>query len=592
MLQVFISNIQVQVTETTEIITNDDFDISNFSVRDTTGYTVYVIDVHCSFNYGNRKLKYQEQGGVIIYRHLLKQFEKCQDKLKVIFYSPISKENLAALKPENYVLTLLPFVELHPATEQYGIKPEEWTFNKVLEKAEKENCPQFNNASENLLSGWALANKGEISKGKSPLKVQTNSKKILFIDDQQSEWKESFSHLFGINTIQYIKNNKGHDIESQGAYRTKLKSNWESFVSLTKKAVENNPDLILSDFYLEENHDITKWKDISEICKISGFKLFNELRLIAPSIPYTFHTSSNKASIYKFLDANGADDWMIKDIRVDSSKNEKEENYLEFKNCIEKFLCGYTYIQLNVIWKKIDKIDTDISLFWWNVAAYSKLKETITGVLKESWFGLRRAARKELLFEQAIYNSEIGSEDSFTATSVINSMSKILELLGFGNIRGTANGNSGLAVIVNSMRNIASHGRRDLNCFSIRDGILANQLLLELLQQTGSRNNLIKIFPKPNYTLYPTGSKESYKYALLWLYLQLYNSGYINKHLKSYTTLVEERIFEIFEIAKNDTGFLNTLNSVFNKYKVIDATIKTRAIRKDLSGKFEIVTKL
>lgn len=564
MPRVFISNTKVQETENTDFIFSPSKGIEQLYEKeiDFTGNTVYVIDVHCTFKEAE---KMQQQGGVIIYRHLLKRFEKCQDKLKVVFYSPICKEDLVKLKPENYVLKLLLFIEC---------KYEEGQFESELSQIILDNkFPQFNNASENLLSGWALA--GQV-------KIETNNKKILFIDDQQSEWKETFLQLFLPNVIQYIKNAKGIEIESQAAYRTKLKSNWNSFTALIANAVGNKPDLILSDFYLEENHDITKWKDVSEIQKVSGYKLFNKIRVLAPSIPYTFHTSSNKASIYKSLDANGVDDWIVKDVRIEASKEEKQENFMDFKNSIEKFLCGYTFIQLNIIWKQIESVENSFGNLWWNTENLANRKETIFFILKESWFGLRRVAKKEELFEQAVYNSKIGSDDSFTATAVINSMGKILELL-------KATQKNGLAKIINSMRNIASHGRKDLNCFTIQDGILANHLLLELLGQKKSNTATTS---KPNYKLYPSSnSDESFKFALFWLYLQLYNSGYANSHLKVYKGLVEKRINEIFELAKNDTGFLNTLKNEFSSYKVIDAKVQGRVLSKTTTGNFEIAVK-
>lgn len=542
------------------------------------GNAVFIIDVHCTIK-GAEKM--QQQGGVIIYRHLLKQFDGNQDKLNVIFYSPISKEDLVKLKPENYVLTLLPFVELFPDTKQYDINPKDWTFENALMEAEKESCPQLNNASENLLSGWALSNKETISKGQQPKRINTNGKNVLFIDDQQSEWKEAFLQLFLQGSIQYVKNNKGFEIESQRAYRTKLKSNWNSFTSLIANIVVNKQDLILSDFYLEENHDITKWKDVSEIQKVSGYKVFNEIRLLAPSIPYTFYTSSNKASIYKFLDANGVDDWIVKDVRTDSSKEEKLENFMEFKNCMDKFLCSYTYIQLNIIWKNIEKTEKNFTELWWNTTKLANRKETIFFILKESWFGLRRAAKKEALFEQAIYISKIYSDDSFTATAVINSMGKILELL-------KATKKNGLAVIINHMRNIASHGRKDLNCFTIQDGIFANRLLLELLQQEKLNSPNI---PRPNVNLYPPNSDESFKFALFWLYIQLYNSGFVNSHLIAYTDVIEKRISEIFDLAKNDTVFLKILNTEFLSYKAIDARVQGKVLRK-INLVFEIAVNL
>ena len=40
--------------------------------------------------------------------------------------------------------------------------PQDWTFEKALTEAEKKVCPQFNNASENLLSGWSLNDENKV----------------------------------------------------------------------------------------------------------------------------------------------------------------------------------------------------------------------------------------------------------------------------------------------------------------------------------------------------------------------------------------------------------------------------------------------
>jgi len=82
MRQIFISNIRVRENETADIIISDVFEFTNFSVNAKSGNSVYIIDVHCCFNYSERKLNLQDQGGVILYRRLLNQFIGDQEKLK------------------------------------------------------------------------------------------------------------------------------------------------------------------------------------------------------------------------------------------------------------------------------------------------------------------------------------------------------------------------------------------------------------------------------------------------------------------------------------------------------------------------------
>ena len=564
--------------------TKSGFDINSFKVDDTSGSSVFLIDVHCTFD---ESAKMQEQGGVIIYRRLLKLFEGKQDRLKVIFYSPISKDDLIKLKPENYILTLLPFVQLK--FDGQFAKELETIINDMTNKVDSrlENKQdfsngwrQFNNASENLLSGWAL-------KGLEP--IRTKFKKILFVDDQQSEWKSAFSIIFSDTQIFYIKNNRGGEINSQKEFRDNLDESWDSFVDLVKTEVDKKPDLILSDFYLKENHEINKWKDIAEIKSKSGYQLFKVLRNYTPATPYVFHTSSNKAAIYKFLDANGVDDWIIKDTRPDSYSEEKRDAFEGFKECLELVLCNGTYSELYRIWLDIEVISkSQKATFWWSNKYYN-IKETIVTILKDCWFGMRRVSNKEVFFEQSLYPTSHVNNDTFTAAAVVNSIGKILELLEFDDIRKGDPGHCGLAQILNSIRNIASHGRKDLYCLNIQDAIFCSKLVLELLKINGNRNDLLTRYPKPTYTLYPFGGKESFKYALFWLYIQLYNSNYLGKHLGTDKPMIEQRIADLFNIAKADTGFKNILNKEFPKIKQIIAGVTTSQLRVN-SGRYTIIS--
>ena len=132
MKRFYISN--TEVLKDYSIITNGAFEIGNFFVPDFTGNTVYVIDVHCRFTKGNKEFFLQHQGGLVVYRHLLKQFEGRQDKLKVVFYSPLAAKYLVAIKPENNVLTLLPFVELLKEKDDDGNIIDDWKFESSLTK--------------------------------------------------------------------------------------------------------------------------------------------------------------------------------------------------------------------------------------------------------------------------------------------------------------------------------------------------------------------------------------------------------------------------------------------------------------------------
>ena len=300
MNKVFISNTKVQNTETDIVFCPTNRLSEKLEAVDTSGKTVYVIDVHCVFTNNKKQLKLQDQGGVTIYRQLLQKFDGNQDKLKVVFYSPISQEDLVKLKPENYVLSLLPLVEC---------KYEEGQFESELARIISDNkFPLFNNASENLLSGWALFradnNRKENDFVETQYKHKTPTDKprvITFIDDEINEWRETYSKIFeqgkNIRLIMYQK--EKHPF-------------WE----FSEEKIDNLKNhvmqsaLIVSDFYLQENHAPNTWLSNKQLEDKSGFKLFNAIKGggykdgIHKGVPYIMYTSSNKIQYYQYLDAH------------------------------------------------------------------------------------------------------------------------------------------------------------------------------------------------------------------------------------------------------------------------------------------------
>ena len=553
MKHVYISNNSATKENVAEIVFAKEKGIEQLREKsvDDSGNTIFIIDVHCSFK---KAEKLQQQGGVIIYRHLLKMFEGKQDKLKVVFYSPISKDDLVKLKPENYVLKLLPFIECIYEEGQF-----ERDLSNEITKYEKEGWVQFNNASENLLSGWALTNKEKIEKGQYPEKINTNGKKILFIDDQQGEWKSVYSIIFENTTVLLIKNGKGKEIQSQVAYRQKLKSGWNYFVSLTKTAIKQSPDLILSDFYLEENHDVSKWKDISEIQKISGYKLFNEIRILAPSIPYVFHTSSNKASIYKFLDANGVDDWIVKDVRTESSKEEKQESFEIFKYSLESFLRTANYKRMNKLWDSIVTIEDSSFKSSINSNIFESNKDAIIILLKSSWLALRRLLNREELFEKNLIGLEDFREDAFTTTAICNNLGKILEILECTNEKTIKKNRTEYKrpfkeSFLIQMRHEASHSN-SFGEFRIEDALIYFFILFEALQ------NKFIITSSFKFDFHKKSPKESYKFSLFWQYIQFYNET--NKLENQIKQQIQIRLTQLFNKYKTNADFKELLLSDF-----------------------------
>lgn len=486
MPRVFISNTKVQETEEADFIFSPGKGIEQLYEKaiDLTGNTVYVIDVHCTFTEAK---KMQQQGGVIIYRHLLKIFDGKQEKLKVVFYSPIPKEDLVKLKPENYVLSLLPFVEC-----KYERKEE---FERALQRAEIEVCPQFNNASENLLSGWAIANELRIKRGETPEKIDKNGEKILFIDDQQSEWKNVYDVIFEDNPVLYIKNNQGQEIKSQTAYRQKLKANWDNYVELIIKQIETDkPALILSDLYLAENHEETKFfKTEKDLENISGFNLIKEILPRFPWIPYMLFTSSNKVWNFEIFKNYGAWKWGVKNTSPNNNSNDIKNQFLYFKDCITKCL--------DEQWCEINKL--------WNIWNDLKLNTSVTDndtieIVDDCFIKLRKSFVDDKVGFSTIYRYYL---NSVYATVVIN-IGGIIEKMSMY-FKGTNSNYFGKQVY--STRNYFAHNINYKEA-QITDAVISIGCLIHILTP-GS--NLLKSPLIPSFNLPHTKGDNLFYYAQL-----------------------------------------------------------------------------
>lgn len=554
MPRVFISNSNVQ--DSGDIIVDASFDVLNFiEAQHKDGSTIFVIDVHCKFKQAD---KMQQQGGVIVYRNLLKEFAKSQDKLKVVFYSPIPKEDLVKLKPENYVLALLPFVELFPDIEHYGIKPEDWTFEKALTEAEKKVCPQFNNASENLLSGWSLNDEN---------KVEVKKKQIVFVDDQANEWVKAFEKVFKLGK-------GGATVPLIFAYNKNGSDKVFSLDKLDKSFSESvrEADLVISDFYLEENHEFNNWMSAEELSKKSGFQLFQAIKGtngIHKGVPIVMHTSSNKIQYYKFLDANGVDNWLVKDTRPNTTNQEKKENFNAFKTVIEQFTIGDSaklYSTLKQLWEKIELIEQNSNSNWWYSnsinskitkvtyntrkrgttvtetttikSANIQTKQTVLSILKDSWMALRALLNKEDLFA-----TSIGSSDkNFTAAAICNNLGKLFEFFGFNQ---SIDYNYFFKLFY-CIRNAASH-YNDYSKFTKEDCILYFECWLSILQSAD--NSFENIFRKNSPAQIEQIIQDtSFEYNLLYCYMQYFNSEYSKNHLEI-KELLGRRIQSLFDKA-------------------------------------------
>jgi hypothetical protein len=534
---------------------------------DTSGNTIYAVDVHCTFDFrtgeNERKLKLQEQGGLIIYRYLLKKFKDFQDRLKVIFYSPISTELLAAMKEENHVLTILPFVHCDydgSFETQLNIEVQKYVNNSV---------PLFNNASENLMSGWALNGKECVKTTYYPIGEKEKSRRITFIDDQIKEWEKTYREIFearaDIRPVEYTKNKP-----PVGEF------SYEKIDNLKNHVMQSG--LIVSDFYLEENHESNNWMSSKDLSGKSGFKLFQTIKGTAQTdgfhkgVPIVMHTSSNKIQYYKFLDANGVDNWLIKDTRPDATAGEKKENYFAFKKVIEQFTVEHSaeyYGILKKFWERVQAIEAATKRLekrWWFSALSSPNEEDIQvnrgfkvfrsattinideiiNLLKDCWMAIRTNLNSESLFAE-----NIGSAGrNFTAASVCSNLGKLFEFFGF---------TQGMHLntyfkFLFCMRNIGSH-YKDYRNLKIEDAIIYFDCWLTIFESEKSfvnevfikyDNEIEFIFQAPH-----TGTdakNDAFSNGLLFVYLQFINGLCLSEKTLTHK-LIENRIKELLYVS-------------------------------------------
>jgi CheY-like chemotaxis protein len=515
---------------------------------------VYLINVHCAFSISKTKNTFlQNQSGIDFYRQLLLLYSDCSEKLRVAFFSPLPRKELLRQKPENGVL------EFHELIES----PFSW--NTCVQKIEKWKWNTFNNASENLLSGYGLFKQD---------KVKTSDKRVAFIDDQSEEWKTTFNEIFEIKPmtgkkIEFLNYDK--DETSDGIFSsTKIKD----FKTKIKQA-----DLIISDFYLEETHEPNYWQSSEELKEKSGFKLFNEIRKENKGVPVVMHTSSNKISYYKLFDMHGVDNWLIKDIRPDASKDERKESYFAFKKSFEYIFQNPYYEYLKELWKKISELESLAQKTWWfsnsnfstfipanapvNInesrkkiigkGNYSHLecwhvkqadfeaKKQIVKIIKSSWFAIRRLLNRETVFEQI---SEDDSEglvfDSFTPNAICNNLGKCLEMLNIksGNIRFSYLTNS----LIN-IRNSASHST-DYQYYRLDDAIIYLDYLLKILLFKTRKEDELEIVnefrhewlneEEGDFIKRATDKEgyDQYECSMFWIYIQFYNQEFSAKDSK------------------------------------------------------------
>jgi len=527
----------------------------------------YLINVHCITYRKNSKTDftkeaaYQSQAGVNIYRLLLHLYKECPEKLRIVFFSPFSAtpEQLIKKKPENIILNYLEFLEVPFTWKKVQTKFAQYNQNKHI----------FNNASENLLSGFALCKSQE----PNDAKVSIGKKILLFIDDQSNEWSTVLHEIFQKGLIDDLS------FSNQTEFREKLASG--EFEKEVKRKLTKCHG-ILSDFYLSENHDPGKWMNKETIESISGFKLFHSIRAsdMGKAIPYILHTSSNKIPYYKVFDQQGVDDWIVKDTRYCVPNQEKIDNYLLFKQTIERYLLidENVYSNLQSLWLGIQEIVKG-SKFWWvgendylltfkvlrngNVrssqsSAYKK--SDVKDILEASWYTIRRYLNREQSYEATLQNE---SSESFIAASICNNLGKIFEML---EISAGDNGFSYLTQFLLNVRHKASH-HSDYKYFTLKDSILMLNLVIHALkyedlqkfrddykEKKPGSNPFIRYYyysfkKTKDHSLTP--EKKFFPCGLLWIYIQFYNHE-CSKKDETLRKQLFDRINKIFKKSASD----------------------------------------
>ncbi len=333
---------------------------------------VFLIDVHCCFR---EAPEMDDQGGVLIYRHLLKLHERTPEKLKVIFYSPVSADGLVAISNgENYILKLMPFIEC-----RYDGKFEEelMAFVNALDARDNReldnglNCkngwPHFLCASDNLLSGWAMS----VHNTNDRLLYQQikvdKAHQILLLDDQLQFWLPIYQAIFADFDACFIF----PKYVTQKAFRQAWRNN-DALAEIQKKA--KVATAVISDLYINEDHWNTKFfKSEKDLCEISGYLVLKSVKTEYPHLPYMMFTGSNKVWNYEVFHANGIWNWSVKhvDVVIDGLSDPRVQNFGHFESNVARIL-DQDWSDLRELWRKFQNLKDDFRTRWWMRNLYDK----------------------------------------------------------------------------------------------------------------------------------------------------------------------------------------------------------------------------
>ncbi|MBE7516112.1 MAG: hypothetical protein HS105_05820 [Chloracidobacterium sp.] len=496
---------------------------------------VFVIDVHCTYEKldGNKKAKVQdlqEQGGVVLYRHLLRALDEldagAHKKLKVVFHSPIEQKKLVALKPENYVLLELPFVRANL----------DGTFGDALSKKINEciskDWPRFSNASENLLSGWALDNKDRLKKGEDPIQIDLHGNKPMIIDDEWDDWQITFKKILSVKPDYFLDPLVGDEIKKE--FR---KLSTDSFDHITTDTFSNY-QLIIADLYLHERHETDRFKTNEFVRSISGFHLFRKIRSsdVEPAIPVILHTTSTKFKISETLRAFGSSGQVTKHNNHRATVGEKIDVYLALKENLEGITDEYSYCWRRNMYSSLLRLETASYLA--NIPqtpardnAFAEVRGLLKNLLIVSG---QTTGLDESYIESYFENFEVNPL-SFGAVSIIRSVGLIPETLYKLGRRRVQTPELELA---NHLRNHASHST-SYRLFTPFDAELITILVIKSLLENHQRPISVP-FPDKNVVSW---FKEELTHPV-FDYMHYYNHwlSYVPDRLKQENSGISGRI--------------------------------------------------
>ncbi len=316
------------------------------------GDRVYVIDVHCDLaqKFGEAPNHF---GGLTIYRHLLKLYDRHPENLKVVFYSPIDQDALVEISQgEHYVLRLLPFVQWKPDPKF------EVALDQQIQKYEKEAWPQFVVASENLLSGWAAQRWSAEQRCFRKIQIPAEHK-ILIVDDQMAAWRKTYRAIIENFPTGFIDNDFGLQEEFMRDWEVKVKP------EILRLVKEENATAVISDFYLEQHHEDSKpFKTRKELDDISGFRLLCEIKKDFPFLPYMMFTVSNKVWNYEVFQSNGIWNWSVKNVEPNAKLDDKIQQFDHFESNV-KALLNEDWSDIRELWIRFQKLQEIWTSKWW-----------------------------------------------------------------------------------------------------------------------------------------------------------------------------------------------------------------------------------